>query len=195
MSKGSSKFTARLGDAVDVLHEDTDLGLLPLSSGCLFSPILEKGRYRWAKVMDSDGTLVAPRGVSDGEGGKTRKQVELLVGVVLQSEDSTSQTKPNPLGKAALSHIPNGIWIDVEKEGRRRLDRVHVLLVLPKGVAPQHAKDFKTAQRNVKNAAAFMPDAESIEIARGTSAKDMAGLLRNKIRPYFKGRGRPKKKL
>jgi len=141
--------------------------------------------------MDSDGMLVARRQVIKGEGASPPNEVELLVGVILQSEDSTSQTKPNPLGKAALNHIPNGVWVDVENDERRRLDRVHVLLVLPKGVAPKNAARFKTAQRNVENAAAFMPDAESMEIPRGASAALMREALLKKVRRHFKGRGRP----
>lgn len=191
MARGNSKFTKRLGVSVEALHTESDLGLLPLRSGSLFSPIFQNGKYRWAKVMDSDGMLVARRQVIKGEGASPPNEVELLVGVILQSEDSTSQTKPNPLGKAALNHIPNGVWVDVENDERRRLDRVHVLLVLPKGVAPKNAARFKTAQRNVENAAAFMPDAESMEIPRGASAALMREALLKKVRRHFKGRGRP----
>jgi hypothetical protein len=163
MPKGNSKFTKRLRVAVDELLADADLDLRTTVTGSLFSPIFTGGgKYRWAKVMDSDGLLVAPRRVVSGEGGSPAAPVELLVGVIIQAEDATSQTKPNPLGKASLAHIPNGIWIDVLNEGRRRLDRVHVLLVLPKGVAPKHQKKFATAKRNVENAAAFMPDAETL---------------------------------
>jgi hypothetical protein len=143
--------------------------------------------------MDSDGLLVAPRVVRDGEGGAPTKQVELLVGVVVQSEDATSQTKPNPLGKAALAHVPNGVWVDTTNEGRRRLDRVLVVFVLPKGAAPQRKKKFAAAKRNVENAATLMPDVESIEVARGESAKAIAELLRKKLRPFLGGRGRPPK--
>src|SRR4051794_25154992 len=118
MPKGNPKFTKRLRTAVDELLDDADLGLLTTTSGSLFSPIFINGKYRWAKVMDSDGLLVAPRPVSSGEGGPPGDTVELLVGVIIQSEEATSQPKPNPLGKASLPHIPNGIWIDVAKEGR-----------------------------------------------------------------------------
>lgn len=194
MSRGNSKFTARLGKAVETLHDDLDLGLLATRSQSLFSPIFTNGKYRWAKVMDSDGTLVAARPVADGEGGSPDEPVELLVGVVVQSEDATSQTKPNPLGKASLAHIPNGVWVDLRQGGRRRIDRLHVVLVLPKGVAPKHRAKFATAKRNVENAAEFMPDATSLTVERGCSATRLAEDLGKKIRPFFKGPGRPRKR-
>jgi hypothetical protein len=87
--------------------------------------------------MDSDGLLIARRSVKSGEGGTPKNKVEILIGVVIQSEDTTSQTKPNPIGKAALAHIPHGIWADIKGDGRRRLDRVELLFVLPKGTTPK----------------------------------------------------------
>ena len=112
--------------------------------------------------------------------------------MVVQSEDTTSQTKPNPVGKAAVVHIPNGVWVNVEGEGRYRLDRVLVVFVLPKGAAPKHRKNFATAKRNVENAASFMSDAVAIEGAPGMSSEGLGTALKKKIRPFFKGPGRPK---
>lgn len=174
------------------LHADADLDLLPTTSGSLFSPVFSSGAYRWAKVMDSDGLLIAARPVAEGEGGAPAEPVELLVGVIVQSEEATSQTKPNPLGKASLAHIPNGIWVDLEEDGRRRLDRVLVLLVVPKGAAPKHQKKFATAKRNVENAAALMPDAQSLAVNRGRSAAKLQADLKATVRPFFKGPGRPR---
>jgi len=68
------------------------------------------------KVMDSDGLLVGRRRVKDGEGAKPTEEVNLFIGVVIQSEDSTSQTKPNPFGKAAIGTIRDGIWVDLIDE-------------------------------------------------------------------------------
>lgn len=190
---GNKKFTRRLRDALAILAADPDLGFLDDEGGSLFTPIFASGSYTWAKVLDSDGLMLAPRIVKDGEGGKPAKPVELLLGVVVQSEEATSQTKPNPLGKAAIAQIPNGVWVNVKGEGRRRLDRVMTLFVVPKGAAPKKAKKFKVAKRNVENAAAFMPDAEPLVVPRGDSAKKLATKLKKAVRKFFKGPGRPRK--
>ena len=185
------KFTTRLRTAVDTLQSDPGLQLVEYSGGSLFSPVAVAGTYKWAKVMDSDGLLVAARTIQNGEGGEPERPGELLLGVVMQSEDSTSQTKPNPFGKAALTHVPNGIWVNVKGEGRRRLDRILVLFVLPKGAAPKQQRAFASAKRNVENAAKIMPDVGIIEVARGESSERIAELIRKRVRPFLRGRGRP----
>ena len=192
MAKGNVKFTGRVKATVKELAKDSELQLVPVRSGSLFTPILRGDNYEWVKVMDSDGTLAGPRKVTAGEGAEPESEVELLIGVVLQSEDTTTKTKPNPIGKASLGHVKNGIWVDVAKEGRRRLDRVHVLMVVPKGAVPKLQKDFLTAQRNVLNAADMMPDCEVLIVERGVSASDLVKEVKKKVRKNFKGRGRPK---
>jgi len=188
-----TKFTTRLRNAVTALQGAPGLGLVACRSGSLFSPIFVGATYTWSKVMESDGLLVAPRIVKAGEGGPPDEQVEILLGVIVQSEDATSQTKPNPLGKAALGHVPNGIWVDIADEGRRRLDRVLIVFVLPKGAAFDRQASFATAKRNVENAAALMTDVKVIEIARGESATTITKHLRDAARPFLRGRGRPRK--
>ena len=192
MAKGAKKFTARARDAVTELCKDVDLSLLELASGSMFSPVMRGNDYEWIKLMDSDGLLVAPRTVKAGEGAPPLKNVEILVGVVVQSEDATSQTKPNPFGKAAIGHVGNGVWVDIKGEGRRRLDRVHVLMLLPRGSSGTRRKKFNTAKRNVQNAADLMPDCESLEVPRGISGEALCEAIRKQVRPWFKGRGRPK---
>jgi hypothetical protein len=161
-------------------------------TGSLFSPVYRKRNYRWAKVMDSDGLLVSYRKVHAGEGGAPVTDVRLLLGVVVQSEDSTSQTKPNPLGKAALPSVPNGIWVDLKGEGRRRIDRVLVVFVLPEGAAPSRRKRFMTAKRNVENAADLMLHAVAVApVRRGASAGSVAAAIMKLARPFLVGAGRP----
>lgn len=192
MPKGRTKFTKQVRRAVEQLTKDADLGLLECRSWSLFSPVF-RGDYKWAKLMDTDGLLVGPRVVKHDEGAKPKNDVEILVGVVIQSEDSTSQTKPNPFGKAAVGRAPNGVWVDL-KDGRRvRLDRVFVDFVLPKGTIPSQKKKFETAKRNVRNAAEAMPDVEAIEVPRGISTDALMTKVKNKVRRWFKGRGRPAK--
>lgn len=192
MAKGNTKFTTRARTAIGSLSDDKDLQLLPLKSSSLFSPVLRNGAYEWLKVMDSDGVLVGQRKVKSGEGANPTEEIELLVGVVIQSEDATSQTKPNPLGKAAIPHVANGIWVDLKVEGRRRLDRVYILMLLPKGAASKRQKKFDTAKRNVQNAADMMPDCETLVVSRGIKADALSKDIKKKVRPWLKGRGRPK---
>jgi len=194
-----TKFTERLREAVIKL-DDGKIGLISCRSRSLFSPVFRNRKYQWAKLMDCDGLLVTRRLVHDGEGGSPLDEVSLLMGVVIQCEDTTSQSKPNPFGKASLPHVPNGVWVDVSKKqsqsangGRLRLDRVLILFVLPKGAAPTQRKKFETAKRNVENAAILMPDAETLEVARNTSAANLCKHVGKIVRPFLKGAGRPKR--
>jgi len=187
---GNSKFTDRLNDSLGLLEASLARKVRVPNSRSLFSPIYRGGKYTWVKIMDSDGVLLSQRTVHDGEGAKVPRPARLLMGVIIQSEDSTSQTKPNPMGKASLSHISNGVWVSL-KDKRVRLDRLLVIFVLPKGATPQDSAKFETAKRNVLNAAEMMPDSIAIEVPRGASASDIADALRGKINPFLIGAGRP----
>jgi hypothetical protein len=190
--KGNVKFTRRLGAAIHDLGKIESLGLHACVSRSLYSPVaMPRGQYAWAKIMDCDGLLVGERQVKQGEGADTTRPVTLRFGVVIQSEDATSQSKPNPLGKASLSHIPNGVWVNLKKAGRVRLDRVLVVFLLPKGATPAHAAKFSTAKRNVENAAKLMPDCKWRVLPRQASASLMATELERITRSFIKGPGRP----
>lgn len=195
MPRGNRKFTDRLNNAIDLLMKSrSDLQFLKPRSRSLFSPVLRSGKYVWVKVMDSDGTLIARRMVEqDGEGAVPAEPVDLLIGIVLQCEDSTSQTKPNPIGKASIDHIPTGIWVDLERDGRRRLDLVYILFIVPKGARPKDRAKFSTAKRNSANAAELMPNCDCLEVKRQVSAKELAAMIRKQVRKRFRGRGRPRK--
>lgn len=188
MAKGNTKFTTRLSSAIETLHGDEDLALSRCECGSLYSPVFSGKRYEWLKVMDSDGLLVAPRRC---EGISLSAPVDLLLGTVIQSEETTSLTKPNPIGKAALPHIQNGIWVKVGGS-LRRLDRIQILFVVPKGTAQHHRKRFETTEANVLAAAALMPDTVALVIDRGWNASKIAEELKATVRSFFKGPGRPK---
>jgi hypothetical protein len=59
--------------------------------------------------MDSDGLLVSARKVNSGEGIAPTDIVELKLGVILQSEEATTQTMPNPIDRASPAHLPSGV--------------------------------------------------------------------------------------
>jgi hypothetical protein len=191
MARGNTKFTARVRKAVEALRERETFASFQASSSSLFSPVLRNGAYTWMKVMDSDGTLISRRAVKGGEGAAPRECTHLLISVVLQSEDATSQTKPNPLGKAAIAHARNGVWVDIEGHGRRRLDRVYVLFIVPKGADPAHRRKYVTAKRNVQNAAEMIPDCNFLEVRRGIGARSLAEKINAAIGSWVRGKGRP----
>lgn len=127
-------FATRLRRAVEDVALEAALSPVHTRSGSLYSPVYRDGKYVWAKVMDSDGLFVTERIIHDDEGAALPFASHLLLGAIIQSEDSTSQSKPNPLGKASLGHVPNGIWVNTTDGRRRRLDRVQIVFVLPKGL-------------------------------------------------------------
>jgi hypothetical protein len=184
-------FTTRLRRAVEALAPDPRLSPIATVGGSLYSPVYRSGKYTWAKVMDSDGLFVSRRAIHDDQGAATKGRSFLLLGVIIQSEDSTSQTKPNPIGKASLGHISNGIWINTT-EGRLRLDRIQVVFVLPKGASVRRRAKFETAKRNVQNAADMMPDAITLEVDRGISQAALGERILGEVRPFLVGRGRPR---
>jgi hypothetical protein len=176
---------------VEALAPDPRLSPIATVGGSLYSPVYRSGKYTWAKVMDSDGLFVSRRAIHDDQGAATKGRSFLLLGVIIQSEDSTSQTKPNPIGKASLGHISNGIWINTT-EGRLRLDRIQVVFVLPKGASVRRRAKFETAKRNVQNAADMMPDAITLEVDRGISQAALGERILGEVRPFLVGRGRPR---
>ena len=190
----TTKFTDRLREALASLTANTSMNCRSAKTNCLYTPTYSQGKYVWIKLMDSDGTLINERPIHTivGEGAAPESETRLLLGVILQSEESTSQTKPNPLGKAALTHVPNGVWVDTEDGKRRRLDRFVVAFIMPKGAAPKHQKKFTTARKNVLNAAAVMPNAVAVEVERGVGFDALADRIATELRPFLVGKGRPR---
>jgi hypothetical protein len=66
--------------------------------------------------------------------------VDLRIGVIVQSEFTTSLSKPNPFGKALVNTLPFGVWVDLEEQGRVRLDRVRFVRI---AVFDQQAQHFE----------------------------------------------------
>lgn len=185
----NKEFKHRLNGALEIVRDQ--MKLIEPKSQRLFTPVFERRNYRWAVAMDSDGILAAERKIEDGEAKKTDQEQILFVGVLIQSEYTTSNTKPNPFGKAAVAKVPFGVWMDTKNGKRVRLDRVHILFVLPKFVAPKYKRAFETVRRNVENAAGAMQDVEVIELQRGWGKQEVARRLKEHVRKWLKGVGRP----
>jgi hypothetical protein len=185
----NKEFKSRLNGALGILRKE--MNLMKPKSQRLFTPIFENRSYRWAIAMDSDGILAAERRIAEGEANEPKNKQILCVGVLIQSEYTTSNTKPNPFGKAAVGQVPFGVWFDTEDGNRVRFDRAHILFVLPKFVAPKYKKGFETVRRNVENAAAAMPDVEVLVLERRWGRKEVAKRLKKHVRKWLKGVGRP----
>ena len=187
-----TRFTTRLRQAVLSIDDNESLKCLKASSNSLYTPLYSSGKYRWMKVMESDGTLVAWRPVKGGDGKEPAMTTNLMFGVVIQSEDATSQVKANPLGKAFLTTIWTGVFVDLKDGSRRRIDNLLVVFVLPKGAEAKRKKAFARAKKYVTNTADLVDDVVAIEVARGASAEDIKAKIVEEIRPFLFGAGRPK---
>lgn len=166
-------------------------GLLEAKSQRLFSPVWRDRRYRWINLMDSDGTLVGKRPVVGMSGSASESPVELTIGVLIQSEFTTSGTKPNPLGKAAISEAPLGVWVDLKGGTRVRLDRADIRFVLPEPASPAKRAQFKTASMNVLNAAETFADCEVLIVRKGINCDALSRSIKGRVRRWLKGVGRP----
>jgi len=188
---GRPKFTACLSSAIETLI-DGQARLLHVKNANLYSLVYKGGKYQWLTLVGSDGLLLAHRETDE----PTRN---VLVGVAIQSEQSTSQTKPNPLGKAAAGMTPLGLWVDVREKNqppntpyqRRRLDVVHVLLVVPRPTDQRRLAKHPTVLQNVKNVVSTVENAHFLELQQGNNANTIANALLRTIRPWLFGRGRP----
>jgi hypothetical protein len=144
--------------------------------------------------MDSDGLLIKTKTVkSDNPDQLT----ELRIGVIVQSEKTTSLSKPNPFGKALVGKLPLGIWVDVKDKAsgackRVRLDHAYVLFVLPTPAASAQAKVSAKAAQNVENALAAADDVHVLRLRQGSAASDMAKEITKQARAWLVGPGRPR---
>lgn len=186
MPKGNKTFKHRLTDALAIARKN--LRCEATKSLCLFTPVPGVSGFQWAKLMDSDGLMIATRTVK----GKGIKDAKIRVGVVIQCEEATAQTKANPIGKAAISQIATGVWVDLDGAQRVRLDRLTVLFVVPSPSNPSAKKRSTTAVANTELAATVMPGATQLTIPQGLQSKDIAVHLQNETRGFLVGRGRPK---
>lgn len=185
-------YKKRYNNAVELVRQD--LSLPALRVGKLYSPIWMNRQYRWFSPLDSDGILYGERnilsGVSEGGEAAPKTNPKLRVGVILQSEFSTSNTKPNPIGKAFVSELPLGVWVDLDTGERVRLDEVYVLFVVPNATAASKKKTSATALKNVRVAAELSVRAYYLEVNQGSSAEDLAKAIKKVVNGWVRGAGR-----
>lgn len=194
----TTEFKKRVNAAL--AHLPQRLKLHTVRSRSLYSVVWRKGKYEWISPMESDGLLVSTRQVENPMGGVTHAGIR--IGVVIQTEFSTSQTKPNPFGKALIGMLPYGVWVDVEEiqEGQKgktrarvRLDEVLVLFIVPNHTHQAKKAQGETAFQNVTNAAEASDYADVLRIEARASTQDLANAIAGKVRGLLIGKGRPKK--
>jgi hypothetical protein len=192
----TTEYKTRLKNAVKRTVDQ--LGLDNLHSQRLFTPVWRDRKYRWISPMDSDGLLVKRRRVELPKTTIPRSKTYLQIGVIIQSEFTTSIAKANPFGKALISALPSGVWVDlsqidrkkVKRARRIRLDRIFVLFVLPHSTGQGHIS--KAARANVTNAMEASVESEIIEVEKGASTQTLADQLMKEVRPWLIGAGRPR---
>ncbi len=190
--RGRPKFTVQLSTAIAKLRQQ-EQKLLATDNNQLYSLIFKGGTYQWITLVATDGLLVTKWHTSASSGPSR----QILVGVVIQSEQRTSETKPNPLGKAAAAMTPLGLWVDIKGQAgteRQRLDVVHVLLIVPEPTDAARKKKYPMILQNVENVVDTVEQAHLLGMPQGANVEAIAQELMKKCRPWLFGRGRPAKK-
>jgi hypothetical protein len=191
--QGNREFEKRLKKALSLLA--SCLNLIEPADFDLWSLSSIKGTYTWLKLMGSDGLLLARRKTARSMKDKPGSEREILVGIVIQCEQSTGKTKPNPFGKASVGEVPFGVWVDVaiapRNIQRQRLDVVQIALVVPKPTNFYQRQGFHTVETNIRNIARILPQTSACVIPQGTSAAKIARALEVAFRAVLKGKGAP----
>lgn len=190
--QGRPKFTTQLSKALTKLRKE-ETRLLEADNSQLYSLTYKGGKYQWITLVATDGLLLSEWHTDE----KTGPRRKILIGIVIQSEQATSETKPNPLGKAAAAMTPLGLWVDVRRAGnvsRERLDVAQVLLIVPEPTDAKRKKKHPMIRQNVKNVVDTVEQAHMLELKQGDNDGKIAEQLIKKTRPWLFGRGRPTKK-
>jgi len=187
--KPASEQVARALNLTDMIVKGYDL----------FTPAKSSRDYAWTKVFNADALLVGTRPVKQGRlttaaYDKVRGVSKVRVGVIVQSEWSTAQELGNPLGKASASHFPDGLWL-VQDDAITRLDRVHVLFIVPEpgaGDSQEDNKKFERALTLTTLAAQMMPHCQVIRAPVDCTEAALVELIKSATSKAFRGPGKPK---
>ncbi|MBI3110613.1 MAG: hypothetical protein HYZ01_03470 [Ignavibacteriales bacterium] len=147
--------------------------------------------YDWHTVQNVDGLLLTKKTVRPIYSNQ-QERTAIIAGLIIQSEYTTADTKPNPQGKAAVSEIATGVWFSNSESQILRIDSPRVLFILPKGSTPDMHKRFETTRTNVNQAVALFPNSIVQEVNRGISAKALARKLKKQLSSYLRTVGKSK---
>lgn len=195
-------FKAKVKAAASALR--TDLGCIETKTQRLYTAYWKKGSTpAWMSPMDTDGLLIRERTMKDGEAAPGKvKTTPALLGVIIQVEETTARTRPNPYGKAGVVNVPLGLWVDrqyleqeTKKDGtpkkklktkysRERLTHAWVLFVT--------RNDLSYVISNLENVRAANRDAYYCAVASNASETIIKAKLREEAYAYLVGVGRPR---
>jgi hypothetical protein len=182
-------FKARAKAATAELRDE--LGCVPTRTQRLYTAYWMKGSTpAWMSPMDTDGLLVRERRVKDGDAPpKFAVTYPSLLGVIIQVEETTARTRPNPYGKAGVVNVPLGLWVDRWYEPdqtwmRERLTHAWVLFVT--------RDDLAYVISNLENVRAANRDAYYCAVKAKASTAQIKAALRKQVYAYLVGVGRPR---
>lgn len=175
-----TKFKKRVEDAIAKLVVDNKL--VNLSGNTLCTPMKIDGKWKWMSFCESDGILARFLDVAKGEVAKPDTCSEVLAGVMIESEESTSDSLLNPWGKSCIPSIPNGVWIDLkDQHGRKRhvLTIVEIILVTPepKSTTASTQKKFRTRKSILQRVESAAPHVSLLIAGKNDSGDVLAGKI------------------
>ncbi len=183
-------FKRRLNEAVKLLKSEHKL--LDPRNNNLCSLHKVHGAYRWQLVQNADGLLLVER-FAKHQDKKNRRETRVVAGIIIQSEYTTSGTKPNPQGKAAIVSVLTGLWFEEQgSEGMTRIDIAEVLFVLPAGASASDRKRFATTLENVRQAVSLHGRSRLLIVGKVWSRKKLAKRLYAQVQDVLTSVGRPK---
>lgn len=183
-----TKFKKRVDEAVKKLVADRSLLNVPYSS--IYCPLKVEGQWKWTSLCEPDGILARSITVAKGEPAKADEHSEVIACVLVESEESTSNSLLNPWGKAHIPTVPNGVWIDIKAGNvrkRRILTVTHVLLVTPepKSTTTKTQKNFKMRKSILQRVDSAAPDVTLVIAGKNDSRNQLATKIWNEAKPYL----------
>jgi hypothetical protein len=171
-------FKSRVAAAVRTLVGRN--GLLKTCGNALYTPMHHPSGWKWMAFSEPDGILAKEIAVAKGDPAKADVCTRVWLGVLVQSEESTSSSLLNPWGKACIPRLPGGVWVDVEVGGQRVrnvLTFAHVLLVTPEPTSTlaKVQKEFRNRRAVLERVDAAAEEASLLIVPQGRSAADMGG--------------------
>jgi len=181
-------FKKRVGQAVNKLIADK--ALLDVRYHSLYTPMQINGSWKWMAFSEPDGILAQRMTVAKGDPKKADEHSEVIACVLVQSEESTSDSLLNPWGKSCIPKIPNGVWIDYHEGNQRKrrlLTVAHVLLVTPKPLSTTVAtqKNFKKRKSILERVDAATADATLVIVGKNDSRDSLATKIWNKVKHFL----------
>ena len=198
-------FKARVKEASQ--EAATRLGCIEIRNYRLFTPYWKKGgTYAWMSPMDTDGLLVCERQVTGGTTTGVPPKYVLtpspLLAVVLQTEEATGKTKPNPYGKASVVNVPLGLWVDRTDY----VDNGYFKSGKPKKPRPVHTRvrlthvwvmfvtrnDLPSVLSNLEVVVTAHSNSWYRAVSKAASVKTITKVILGDVRGFLVGKGRPK---